>query len=231
MMINNRKHSNSKLHNWLIYKKGDKYIKKYSKYLFGNLVELGCGEAPYKEYFLQFASSYTGIDWENSLHNTKADIFSDLNNKIDISDNSVDSIISISVLEHLKEPQVMLDESYRILKHSGVLILQVPWQWWVHEAPHDYFRYTPFGLRYMLKKAGYSEISIEPTSGLFTVLIMKFNYFLKRFIRGPLFIRILIYSLVIPFWTIGQLMAPILDKIDTKWEAESQGYFVLAWKQ
>ncbi len=223
-------HNNKGLHNWLIYNIGDKFLEKYSKYYKGNLYDLGCGEAPYRKYFLQYADSYIGVDWTKTLHNSKADIVSNLNKKIELDDGVADTIISLSVMEHLCEPQIFLDESYRILKKGGVMMLQVPWQWWVHEAPHDYFRYTPYGLKYMFKKAGFKDVIIEAQTGFFTMWLLKINYFSSRFIRGPKVLKLLIKAILIPFWTINQLIAPILDKFDRNWEAESQGYCVIAKK-
>ena len=37
-----------------------------------------------------------------------------------------------------------------------------------HQTPHDYFRYTSFGLRVLLERAGFREISIAPLGGMFT---------------------------------------------------------------
>ena len=112
-------HSNRRWHNWLLYNNGDKFLKKYSKHIKGHLVDLGCGEAPYKDHFLQFADKYTGVDWSNTFHNSGADVVSDLNVGINLENEVADSIISLSVMEHLCEPQVFLNESYRILKKKG----------------------------------------------------------------------------------------------------------------
>lgn len=112
-------HSNRKWHNWAIYDIGDKFLEKYSAHIKGHLVDLGCGEAPFKNYFLQFADKYTGLDWSNTFHNSRADVISDLNVGIALKDEVADSIISLSVMEHLCEPQVFLNESYRILKGGG----------------------------------------------------------------------------------------------------------------
>lgn len=213
-------HSNRNLTNWLIYKIGDRFLEKYSPYYKGNLVDLGCGEAPYKKYFLQYANSYTGVDWSNTFHNSGADVVSNLNEKIELPDESADTLISLSVMEHLSEPQIFLNESYRVLKGGGNMTLQVPWQWWIHEAPHDYFRYTPYGLKYMFEKAGFVDVEVEPQSGFFTTSIVKMNYFSARFIRGPRPLR----------WLIKAILAPYLDKLDRNWAAEAQGYFVLAKK-
>lgn len=112
-------HSNKKPYNWLIYDISDKWLESYSKYYKGTLVDLGCGEAPHKNYFLQYVDKYIGVDWTKTLHNFKADIISDLNKKIEIEDEFADTIISLSVMEHLCEPQIFLNESYRILKKRG----------------------------------------------------------------------------------------------------------------
>ncbi|MBK2106450.1 class I SAM-dependent methyltransferase [Francisella philomiragia] len=230
-MKRSKKHTNRKLHNWIIYKIGDKFRAKYSKYYKGQLVDLGCGEAPYRDYFLQYADSYIGVDWTKTLHNSKADIVSNLNEKIDLRDKFADTIISLSVMEHLCEPQVFLNESFRVLKDDGVMILQVPWQWLIHEAPHDYFRYTPYGLKYLFGKAGFKNVEIEAQSGFFTMWIVKMNYFTLRLIRGPKLLRKMIKAILVPFWMIGQTLAPYLDKLDKNWLAESQGYYVIARKK
>lgn len=226
-------HPNKNWHNWYIYDIYDYYLDKYSPYFKGTLVDLGCGEAPYKRYFLQFAKVYIGVDWTNTLHNSKADIVSNLNEKIMLEESSADSIISISVLEHLCEPQIFINESYRILKEDGVMVLQVPWQWWVHEEPYDYFRYTPFGLIYMFEKAGFTDIEVEAQSGFFTMIILKINYFTARvrYIKGSRLWRWPMLAFFRIFWGIGQLLAPYLDKLDNNWDAESSGYFVVAHKK
>ncbi len=224
-------HNNRGWHNWLLYNIGDHFLIKYSKYYKGQLIDLGCGTAPYKNYFLKYADNYIGVDWTKTSHNSKADVVSDLNKKIELDDNTADSIVSLSVMEHLCEPQIFLNESYRILKPGGVMILQVPWQWWIHEEPYDYFRYTPYGLKYLFKKAGFHNIEIEAQTGFFTTWFIKINYFSRRFIRGPRLLKLLIKTFLIPFWTINQILAPYLDKLDKNWRAESQGYFVLARKK
>lgn len=224
-------HSIRKLSDWLIYKIGNKFLLKYSAYYRGNLVDLGCGEAPYKPFLLQYIDKYIGVDWSNSRHNTQADIISDLNKKIELPDNYADTVISFAVLEHICEPQVFLDESYRILKPNGHLILQVPFQWWVHEQPHDYFRYTSYGLKYLLEKAGYDVIEIIPQSGFFTMMALKINYFTIRAFKFPKIIWTLWLILLIPLWTFTQISAMILDNLDSNFELETTGYSVLAKKR
>ena len=140
------------------------------------------------------------------------------------------TVICLSVLEHLCEPQTLLDEAFRIMKPGAAIILQVPWQWWIHEAPYDFFRYTPYGLKYMFEKAGFVNIEVEATTGFFSIWFIKWNYFSLRFIKGPRFVRGIKKAAVMPLWYIGQKIAPALDKLDKNWAAETQGYFVVAKK-
>lgn len=229
-MTASKKHRNNQSRNWLVYRINDRFLAKYSIHYKGKLYDLGCGDAVYRDYFLKFVDEYVGVDWPQSIHGKHANVFADLNKPFPIDSNVADTAVAISVMEHLYEPQQFLCEAHRILRQGGVLLLQVPWQWWIHEAPHDYFRYTPYGLRFMCERAGFSEISIEPSSGFFTMWFLKAIYFSNRFIVGPRIWRGVLRVILTPIWFVLQVLAPYLDKLDKNWEAESQGYYVLARK-
>ncbi|WP_138380608.1 class I SAM-dependent methyltransferase [Luteithermobacter gelatinilyticus] len=158
-------HSNRRHSNWLIYNINDRFLERYSAYYQGVLHDLGCGEAPYKDYFLKYVDQYIAVDWAESMHKADFDIVADLNQVLPIVSETADTVVSLSVMEHLCEPQVMLNEAFRILKPGGAIILQVPWQWKIHEEPYDFFRYTPYGLKYMFEKAGFSSVCVEPQVG------------------------------------------------------------------
>lgn len=225
-----KNHSNRRAYNWLVYKIGDKFLEKFIDLYKGDMYDLGCGEKPYKAFFENYVDKYIGVDWAGTLHALNADIIADLNKPLPIESGVADTIISLSVMEHLYNPQIMLSESYRILKPGGNIILQVPFQWWIHEEPYDYYRYTIHGLKYMFEEAGFTNIKVEPSSGLFTSIAMKKNYFDLRFVRGPKLLKKIIYSLFIPFWFFRQLLAISMDKIDKNWNLETSGYWVVAQK-
>jgi SAM-dependent methyltransferase len=226
-----QRHKNRSAHNWLVYEIGDFFLRKYEGLFKGNLYDLGAGESPYKQYLLQFVDEYIAVDWTESLHDTKADISADLNSPLPIESGVADTVVSFSVIEHLSEPQNMINEAYRILKPGGSMVLQVPWQWQVHEAPYDFFRFTPFGLEYLFEKAGFEDVVVTPQSGFFTTSVLKFNYFTRRIIRGPKTVKAIFFLFAVPVWTVGQLVSPILDKLDNDWCQESFGYFVVAKKR
>lgn len=229
-MMPSQQHPNRQAHNWLIYNISDALLLKNTSAIKGVLLDLGCGnKTPYKPFFMKYATTYIGMDWQQSpVENI--DIVADLNKTLPLSDQCIDTIVSLSVLEHIKEPQQLINEMFRLLKNEGNLIIQVPWQWSLHEMPHDYFRYTPSGLYYLLQKSGFSEIKITAQSGIFTTIILKINYFIKRFIPKEKYSSQLAYYTFLPFWFFGQHLAPLLDKLDRTWSYESSGYYLTATK-
>lgn len=112
-------HNNRRPYNWLIYDIGDHWLEKYAPYFRGHLYDLGCGEMPYKDWLLTYADQYTGVDWGGTQHALKAGIVADLNEPLPIATEVADTVISLSVMEHLCEPQAFLNEAYRILKGGG----------------------------------------------------------------------------------------------------------------
>lgn len=230
VILPTRNHPNRKAHNWLAYDAMDRGLIDRREYFQGCLYDLGAGESPYKDFFLQFANEYVAVDWSMSIHNVEPDILADLNAPLPVEDAAADTVVALSVLEHLREPRQMLSEAYRILRSGGSLVLQVPWQWWVHEVPHDYFRYTPYGLEHLLSATGFTEIKVAPQAGFFSMLALKVNYFSIQMIRGPMIVRTLIRCVLAIAWYVGQRLAPYLDRLDGNWSLETTGYFVTARK-
>jgi SAM-dependent methyltransferase len=223
-------HPNRSAHNWLAYDSVDKFFLAHVDLYRGELIDLGAGSAPYKEFFLKYADNYIALDWPGSHHDIKANVFADLGSGFPLQNDIADAVVAISVLEHIPEPQNFLSEAFRILKPNGSLILQVPWQWWIHEAPHDYYRYTPHGLSYLLARAGFVDVKVEPQGGFFSMIILKMNYFSLRVLRYTGRARRFVRPLFVAFWYIGQKLAPILDRLDNDWKLEASGYFVTATK-
>lgn len=223
------KHPNRLAHNWLIYDINDRFLESSVDVLKGHLYDLGCGEMPYRDWLSRYVETYTGVDWAESLHDVRADILADLNAPLPIESAVADTVVSFSVMEHLREPQMFLNETFRILKSGGAMILQVPFMWSVHEAPHDFYRYTSYGLRYMFEKAGFSDIQVRAQTGFWVMWTLKLNYQLRRAEKGVWPVRQLIRLFLRAFWAIDQRVAPVLDRV-WKSEEETAGYFVVARK-
>jgi SAM-dependent methyltransferase len=193
------------------------------------VIDLGCGKKPFSTDVLQLADSYIGIDWTNSLHGIHADIVASLNHPLPVADCVFDHVLAFEVIEHLPEPALMLSEAFRILKAGDELTLSVPFQWWVHEQPWDYYRFTQHGLKHLLQRSGFQQISIQPTSGFWAMWFLKLNYQMARLVRGPWPVRLIIQMAFIPFWWLNQTLSPVLDRYWRE-DRETAGYFVTACK-
>jgi SAM-dependent methyltransferase len=66
-----------------------------------------------------------------------------------------DAIVSDQVLEHVEgNPQLAIDELFRVLKPNGISLHTTCLINPVHGAPNDYWRFTPEGLSHLTKKHG-----------------------------------------------------------------------------
>ena len=94
----------------------------------------------------------------------------DLTQTLPFGDQAFDTIILSDVLEHLPEPGRLWTEMNRILRPGGVALINVPFFYWLHEVPHDYYRFTEFALKRFAQESGFEVISLEPIGGLPEVL-------------------------------------------------------------
>lgn len=91
-----------------------------------------------------------------------------------VADAAFDVVLCTEVLEHIPEPQRAIDEMFRVLKPGGTLLLTTRFLFPIHDAPHDYFRFTKYGLRYLLRSFEIQELQEETTSvGTLAVLLQR----------------------------------------------------------
>lgn len=159
------------------------YQEYIPKHVCGKLADLGCGMVPLYDCYRSFISENVCIDWPNSLHqNQYLDITCSLNEPLPIPNQEFDTIILSEVLEHIAEPELLWREMERILKPGGKILLGVPFLYKIHEAPHDYFRYTEFALRNFVAKNKMATIELVPYGGLPAVLT---DIYAKQFSKLP----------------------------------------------
>jgi SAM-dependent methyltransferase len=150
----------------------------------GRLLDVGCGDKPYAHLFTPYVSEYVGIEHEASFAETaasrserKPDVYYD-GKRLPFEDGTFDTLLNVQVLEHTSQPGALVLEMGRVLKEGGLLILSAPFQFRLHEEPHDYFRYSPHGLRTLCKAASLEIVEIHNQGSLWSVLAHKLNSFL-----------------------------------------------------
>lgn len=140
------------------------YLRKYAG---GRLLDLGCGKAPLFGIYRELVTEVTGLDWGGSYHEALyADITADLNEPLPLPDEGFDTILSTSVLEHVRRPELAFDEITRVLAPGGTAIIAVPFLYPLHEVPYDYYRFTRYCLDEMCTERGLTVLELEPFGGL-----------------------------------------------------------------
>jgi len=154
-----------------------KFNELGEKYLTGRMIDIGCGEKPYKEMLAKYVEEHIGVDHSDTIHDkSNIDMIGTAYN-IPVDKDSFDCAICTAVLEHLEEPEQAIKECYRVLKPGGKAIYSVPFIWHLHEEPRDFFRYSKYGLQYLFEKSGFKVIEISPLSG-FAVTFIQLHLYL-----------------------------------------------------
>jgi len=74
------------------------------------------------------------------------DLVADAQNMHTVSDDSVDCVVAVSTLEHVRYPQKVVSEIHRILKPGGVVYISVPFVFPFHADPDDFYRFSCNGV-------------------------------------------------------------------------------------
>ena len=175
------------------------------------VLDAGSGEGQYRHHFAR--QRYCGVDlavgdaaWDYSRIDALADLTA-----LPFRTGSFDAAVHIVTIEHLKEPGRALAEIARTLAAGGTLLIAAPHEWEVHQAPHDYFRYTRYGLAYLLEKAGFEVREMRAAGGYFRLLARRLLNGLQFFTGGARWLLFLPAAIVL---VPPALVLPLLDALD-----------------
>jgi SAM-dependent methyltransferase len=147
------------------------YGRAFATHARGRLLDMGCGKAPFFEAYRSHVSTVECIDWVQGPHGSDyLDQACDLTGTIPYADGSFDTILLSDVLEHLPEPMNCWLEMNRLLDTGGKVLLNVPFYYQIHEAPHDYYRYTEFALKRFAEASGFKVEELTSIGGALEVL-------------------------------------------------------------
>ena len=91
--------------------------------------------------------------------------------EFDFGERRFDVVVISEVLEHLHLPHVAVQKIRDVLVDGGLLILTVPFMLPIHEEPRDFFRYTRFGVEFLLREFG--DVRVVPRNSYFESLAVQ----------------------------------------------------------
>lgn len=200
--------------------------------LSGSVLDVGCGERPYR-HLLSPDASYTGIDVPESsdfgmARNPEIVLFDGAT--IPFAAETYDAILCTEVLEHCPEPAQLIAEMERVLRPGGTLVMTVPFAARIHHSPHDYTRFTPYALERML--GAFTGVSIVPRGNEVATIANKLlvlTLSLAGSSRRPVLDK-LAAALVAPMAAVFTLAAHVSLRGARRPTDDPLGYFIIARK-
>jgi SAM-dependent methyltransferase len=132
-------------------------------------------------------------DIPHGLHNANIHIYSPLH-QIPKPDGFFDVIICNAVLEHVKNPDEIMDEFSRVLRDDGILYLGLPFLQPEHKDPTDFQRYTADGLIALAERHHFEVEKVESVHSIYVTLAWIVVYWLssRNSVRN-FFLKLLLY--------------------------------------
>lgn len=199
----------------------------------GSLLDVGCGEMPYRTC-LPPDLDYTGIDVAEAsafaMRGSNSVVPFD-GVSIPFGDASFETVLCTEVLEHAAAPEALIAEIERVLKPGGTLLATVPFSARVHYAPYDFHRFTKYALERMF--SSFRDVRIEERGNDIAVIANKLIVVALRMVRPSAWsllhwpLLVLLLPLVLLFLLAAHLSLAL--KLGSK--DDPLGYSIIALKQ
>lgn len=200
----------------------------------GRVLDIGCADR-WIEPHLPEGCNYIGLDYLATgglMYGARPDVFADAS-QLPLPDASIDTVLLLEVLEHLRHPAQALSEIARVLRPGGQLLLTMPFLYPIHDAPHDYQRLTRHGLVRDAEATGFhvDEVSGRLGSinaaGLIACLSLAgtATEALRR--RSPGMVLVPLMLLLVPIINLAAWCGNVLLP---SWDALTNGYLLVARK-
>ncbi len=176
------------------------------------ILDIGCS---YKSRKKDFDALYISLDIDKQ---TRPMIIGDAAN-LPVKKNKIKNIFCLAVLEHVKNPKKVIEETYDCLDKKGTIYISVPFLYFRHDWC-DYYRFTAEGITELL--TDFKIITIKKEfCGFFSTII---SWFIPATYPMPKPIRIL-------FQHILHIILAISSKIDIGKSRFYNGTYIKAKKE
>jgi SAM-dependent methyltransferase len=153
----------------------------------GRTLDLGAGHLTYRDPLCSRGHDVVYVSVDRDRTHPDLDVRGDACRRLPFADAAFDTVFCSQVLEHVPDPQDLLHDAYRVLRPGGSLILTVPFLFYLHGLPHDYWRITPAGLELIARRVGFTEVATIPVGGgLAAVATWAFSLVFHALRRVPL---------------------------------------------
>lgn len=148
------------------------------------LLDLGCGNGASYDAFVKDYSPrlrWIGLDildsQEVAARTRQGGVFCGYDGvRIPLKEDSIDLIYSRQVFEHVRHPELLIQEAYRVLRPGAIFVGSTS-----HLEPfhsRSYWNYTPYGFCVLLRDAGFRSIIVRPGIDSVTLIGRRFlSYF------------------------------------------------------
>ena len=180
-----------------------------SRHTKGVVLDAGAGRLAWRALLRDKAAIYFASD--TFFSHPELAFLCDVQGGVPLRNASVDTIFCCSVMEHTPEPWRVLPEFRRILRPGGKIILSVPFLYYLHGVPQDYFRFTQFGVARLAAAAGLEVIEITTSGGLAHSVFQALSILWTACLwtpRAPMLAQIPAHGLA--------FLARALDRIDAR---------------
>lgn len=137
--------------------------------------------------------------------------------------SAFDVVVISEVLEHLHSPHLALENIHGALRPEGRLILSTPFAFPIHEAPHDYYRYTRHGLAFLLRE--FRSVRIAERNSYFEAIAVLWVRLAQAETRSARWASLVIVPLILLTWPLTKALNRLIRSTQL-----TSGYVVTARK-
>lgn len=139
----------------------------------GRVLVIGGGEIGSGAEALYAGCDVVGVDIYPSPH---TQIVADAHS-LPFVDEAFEGVWIQAVLEHVLDPETVVDEIHRVLKPGGLVYADTPFMQQVHEGAYDFTRFTLSGQRWLFRR--FEMIEGGATSGAGSALVWSIRHFVR----------------------------------------------------
>lgn len=160
----------------------------------GKLLDFGAGSGHFGSAMAKAGWNVTSIDLATHVNDQEGVHFTMLGDRtyLDFPDASFDAVTLWYVIEHLRNPRLVLKDLKRVLKPGGILLLaQQNFEsyqsrffkecWLILDPPRHLYQFSPKNLIHLIEQEGFHSMDVKNASlemGPFTILQSSLNLIL-----------------------------------------------------